>query len=225
MRNAFLFVCLFYSFNFYAQSEINDYVSLNEKLQVLGQNGEVSQENLEGSPYLDENFTRGIINLGNKRIESMYLRYNVLNDQIEIKSQPDDEKIFILPKSDSVSYSINNYTYVSEKTRTKDGRVLFGYLKKLLELPNIVFFEKSSSYISPAQKDQTSYSQDRPAKIHITPHYYLGLGDKPVVEVDIREKDFRRLLGDAPGMENFFKENKIKDLNDVITMLRFYDQQ
>ena len=83
---------------------------------------------------------------------------------------------------------------------------------------------KPTAKITAAQKSQTSYDRPKPATVRLKSHYYLGVGEKPLKEVRLKERDFRKILGDGKGMEEYFKEHKVRSIEDIVEMLRFYEE-
>ena len=74
MKKIFVILLFFNAYFGFSQNEIFDYVSLRDELKVVNQNGqlEVNAKNIDGSPYLFEEFIPGKIKKNGKK-------YNVTN--------------------------------------------------------------------------------------------------------------------------------------------------
>lgn len=225
MKKIFVILLFFNAYFGFSQNEIFDYVSLRDELKVVNQNGqlEVNAKNIDGSPYLFEEFIPGkIIQEGEKNI-SAYFRYNALQDVVEIKIKPNQNEIFILPRSDKFVFELVDYTFFLKKLITKEGEVLSGYKLKYYESDTLLFIGKSNSIITAAKTAETSYDKSMPSKIINNINYYISFNGEPLLEVKIKEKDFRNLLEDSPKMKIYFKENKVKEVEDVVKMFEYYE--
>jgi hypothetical protein len=225
MKKVFMIVLLFNTYFGFSQNEVLDYVSLRDELKVVNENGqlEVTAQDIIGSPYLFEEFTPGkIIQKGEKDL-SAYFRYNALQDVVEIKIKPNQSEIFILPRLDKFVFKLVDYSFFIENLFTQEGEFLAGYKLKYYESDDLLFIGKSHSRISAAKTPETSYGRATPSKIINYMNYYISFNGDPLVSVRIKEKDFRNLIGDSPIMKTYFKENKIKEIEDVLEMFEFYE--
>lgn len=225
MKRIFAIILFFNVYFGFAQNEVFDYVSLRDELKIINENGKVdfSNKNIEGSPYLYEEFSPGkIIQEGEKNINA-YFRYNALQDVVEIKIKPNQNEIFILPRSDKFEFKLTDYTFFLNKMITKEGEVLAGYKLKYYESDTLLFIGKSNSIITAAKTAETTYDISMPSKIKTKINYFVSFNGEPLVEVRIKEKDFRNLLEDSPKMKSYFKENKVKEIEDVVKMLKYYE--
>lgn len=224
MKKLILGVALISSSLLSAQNEINDYMSLQDHLRTLDDQNSTSKK-VAGSPYWEEDFLSAKILSEDKKALPVFLRYNILKDQMEIKVEKTAEDVFVLPRTKDYEYDLDEYDYFMRNYQTSEGDLLTGYIIKYYQGDNILFVGKPTAEVSAAQKAETSYDRAQPAKINVRSHYYLGIGEQPLIEVRLKEKDFRKILGDSARMKEYFKENKVRDLEDIVAMLKFYDNQ
>lgn len=225
MKKIFVVVLLFNLLFGYSQTGISDYQSLRDELRVINQNGQLegNKENIDGSPYLFEEFVPGIIIQEDGNDLNAFFKYNALQDVVEIKINPNHSEIFILPRNEKFVFETKEFSLFIEKLITNEGEVIAGYKLKYFESDNLLFVGKSSSKITAAKKADTSYEKDTPSKIINNINYYISFNGEPLIPIKIKERYFRDLLGNSAKMQTYFKENKVKDIEDVKDLLRYYE--
>lgn len=224
MKHLFVLMACLIGSPVIAQIVVDDYVSLNEELTKIGFE-EVEESKLAGSPFWEEEFIPGEIKRNGKKEIEGYIRYNVLDDQVQIKVSPQEEEFYILPRWGDLEYEADGYSYFLSHKITDDERSLYGYFIKYYEGENIKFYGKPLAEVLPAQRAETSYDRGRPATIKVKSFYYLQFGEEPLIEVDIRERDFRKLFNNSKRMRVYFKEQKVNDIQDVVEMLKFFEKE
>lgn len=178
---------------------------------------------IEGSPYFEEQYTPGILFDEKGKTEHAYFRYNVAKDQVEIKIAPTQEQTFILPRYQRYSYQLKNYSYILDKLSSDEGKMLEGYFMEYFKGTHSRLLAKPTIKLIPGKEAKTGYDKARPAHLEINQIYYLQLEDGPLHEVRLKEKDFKKYLEDKQGMKSYFSTHKIRDMEDVKKMLEFYD--
>jgi hypothetical protein len=83
-------------------------------------------EEIMGSPYLNEKFVKSKVYYSDELIGNFYIRFNALNSEIELKESLDQEntKRLLADKNLSVQYGTKTLrftTYVNKKSQTKNG--------------------------------------------------------------------------------------------------------
>ncbi len=223
MLNYKLLALLLMNFVCFSQNISNDYISIQEQLISLNADGKLDVSSISGSSYLNEEFQLGRIVIENQMNQSVFLRYNTLKDVVEIKAKIGQDEIFILPRSQKYTYELENHTLALENYITMEGEVLNGYVMKYYDKGNVLFFQKAAAKIKPRVIAETSYDKNMPAKINIQTRYFLGLNGDPVIGVKLKRRVFKRIFK-SPEMKNYLSKHKIKDVNDVVNMLEFYNK-
>ncbi|WP_029331992.1 hypothetical protein [Gillisia marina] len=223
MKKIIVIVLFFNSYLGFSQNEVSDYVTLRDQLKVYNENGQISNSKLDGSPYLIEEFSKGKLLQEGKNDVEVFFRYNVLKDIVEIKQKPNQNEIFILPRTENFEFQLPEYSFFLKKMITKEGEVISGYHIKYYESDDILFIGEPKSRITTAQAATTSYERDKPSKIIINMDYYLSLNGNPLTEVRLKEKDFKKILKNSSDLKEYFKEQKMKEIDDFKEMLKFYE--
>lgn len=223
MKNYLLLIFSFIIFNGVAQDVPRNYVSLMDEMRTFKASDNLN-DNMDGSPYINDEFLPGKIIVDGKQFQDVYFRFNALKDVMEIKVRPDDSEIFVLPRMDKYSFKQENETFYLKDVITNEGEMLSGFLIKYYQDPNVLFVGKPVTKIKPAKAAETGYDKAQPAKVDTYVHYYLSLNGEPVKRVKLRERDFRKIFK-SEKMKEYFADNKVKEVEDVVEMLEFYKTQ
>lgn len=177
-----------------------------------------------GSPYAEKDFQSGIIMDTDKdKQQEAMLRYNAVEDVVEIKLNGDDE-VHILPKLKNIKYDLGEYTYFIENFLTEDSGRIEGYFRQYYADKNILFISYPKADVTESTVNSTGYQKAKPAHLDVDMLYYVQKDGGRLKEVRLKEKDFKSIFSDKGKMEAYFKENKIKDEKDVVEMLKFYSE-
>lgn len=215
-----LFTTVFFSF--ISSAQISDYLPGNAPLQILTTNN--TPEGFTGSPYVEKDFINGVIMDTDGKTHPAFLRYNAVEDVVEVKLTQSEPKTFVLPKLKNISYRMNGYTYVLDSFRTDKGETMEGYFINYYDGKNVKFYARPLPDITPAQKAKTGYEKDKAAHLSVKTEYYLGLNGT-LKNVKLKDKDFKSALPPSKDIDKYFKDNKVKTVQDYTKMLEWYDQQ
>lgn len=218
MKKIFL-VLLTGGFSLFSQGQISEHS--NTSMQVLTQSK--TPEGFTGSQYLDKNFQQGVILDGEGRSQPAYLRYNAVEEVMEIKLQPQDEKVQVLPRLKNIRYAINGNTWFIESFRNDNGDYIDGYFVSLFEGDKIKLMGKAVPDVREAQIANTGYQQDKPAHIDVEMEYYIMLQDNILRYTRLKQRDIKKIIPQTQEVKSYLSNNKIKDVNDLIGLLKVYD--
>lgn len=193
----------------------------NSSLQIQLK-GDTESEIL-GSPYFEEMFSPGIINEVGGKSQNAYFRYNVKEDQVEVKVSPNQSETYILPRQQKFIYNLKDYSYILGTFNVENVGLIKGFVAKYYQSDRVTFIGKPFVTISQAQAAKTGYQKATPASLSVGINYYFGVEDNKLQEVNIKEKDFQKILPESKEMKQYFKDNKIKNIDDVIKMIEFYE--
>ena len=185
----------------------------------LSSNNNIS-ERFEGSPYPEESFQNGTIEIGDKEFESL-VRYNGLTDAFEIKNQAGE--IITLLRRPDISIDINDLTYEIIDYKDENNNRRQGYFQ-ILNDGNILLLKKQGVNKIDAVKAANSYGRDRPARLEQYEEYFIKVKDSPAKEVRLKKKNILKEI-DNKEVKSFVKKNKLKlkDEAEVIQTLEFAD--
>ncbi|MFC6861195.1 hypothetical protein [Zunongwangia atlantica] len=227
MKRIFLLVMLFSMMGSFAQSSsYNLGVNYNAGIPYrnIG-NKVVADVDFEGSPYIEDTFVKGrILSDDEKNGREVFMRFNYVNNLVEIKLDENQEKSSFIPRVSDIKYDFGNYRYVLKEVKdVKNGKTLDIYYIEFYnnEDDKIKFIAYPELEIVDNSGYTTGYEKRKPNIIKPNLKYFVQNGNK-LTEIRLKAKDFKNLFSDKSKMESYFKENKIKDEQDVVAMLEFY---
>ena len=207
----------------FGQNIAGNYIEMRDQLKVL-EDDKTLYSTLAGSPYMENDFVQGKIIIEGQKDQPAYLKYNVAKDQIEIKANPQQNDVFVLPRNNQYKFQLNNYTYYYGNVTTSKNGYLQGYLMKFYEGDEVGFIAKPVVKIEPARAAETSYDRAKPATMTVETEYYLSVEGKPYEKIRIKERVIKRKLKDSDKLEEYFDEHRINSEDEVVELLQFYEQ-
>jgi hypothetical protein len=195
-------------------------------IQQNSTKAKIDLSSVEGSPYEQETFVLGKVSeqLTNNSM-NYYLRYNIYNDEIQMKLNLDDEKIVGLIKSLNHYAVINNkeYHYMSYSNNNKN--INEGYFilasndtKNSIYLKKIVKFKEG-------QPEKDSFRKAIPSAFKNFERYYYQK-DRVLFQIPTKKKEILVLFSEEKeDLKKFMKTEKInlKDEKDLIKLFKYYD--
>lgn len=229
MKNTFVFVfiSLFVSSSIFAQELLGGHgAGTGISSGLISTTPVVLNERVEGTPYINEKFVPATISASENVI--FYVRYNAVNDQIEVKGE--DDKAYALNKHrrDIVIQLIaNKKTYQSFIYFDSDNNQSFGYFVNLNDRASKVKLLKKERIKFLDEKPQvTGYDTPQPAKYQrLSDQYFMKVDDKNAVIIPSKKKSFAKLF---PKYEDdilsFIKSEKLRlkreeDLSKLISFI------
>jgi hypothetical protein len=212
------------SFPLQSQNIVGDYIEIRDQLKNLDQD-QSFYSTLAGSPYMEDDFVRGEIIIDGKKNQPAFLKYNVAKDQIEIKANPLQKEVFVLPRNNRFSFQLDNYTYYYGNITTRKSGYIQGYLMKFYEGNDVKFIAKPVLDIEPAKVAETSYDKSKPATMGVKKEYYISVDGKPFEKIILRERILRKKLKNSETLKDYYDDHRINSEDEVVDLLKFYDQQ
>jgi len=172
-------------------------------------------ENYKGTPYGFPSYLLGNVYMNDSLIyNNVALRYNVIEDEVEVKKslQSLDENAMALLKSPSISVMIseNKYIFIPKGKGLING----GYVQVLTRGTNISLYKKLEKYYSPAKKAKNTFESDLlpTFKDHIV--YYIYFSNGGMIELPKQKnKKFKTFGKSEKKIKAYAKEYKL-DIND-----------
>src|SRR6056297_1326296 len=134
---------------------------------------------IEGSPYLSEEFSTGSLSFRDTYYKDLQLRFNVYEGHFEFMSG--DEILYFDPRYtevDTVWMGDEKYIYVSHDNGRNTRR---NYMKILLDGPAKVLLLREIILLEP--EEASGYEEARPARFEPRPGVtYVQVGDEPALE-------------------------------------------
>jgi len=181
-------------------------------------------EGVEGSPYLNPKFEKGVVLTENKvRYVGIPLRYNVYNDEIEFQNSKGQAMSVQFP-GNIKEVKIGHKIFVYHLFFVSPDKITWGYLQQIIRGKANGFIRYRTIFVD--AQPALAYKDAQPPKFVPQPsYYYVSLGKKPAVRVQ-NTRGLIKLLGNhKKELEAFAKKNKIKvrRLTDFRRILYYYN--
>lgn len=186
----------------------------------------IDLSSVEGSPYEQETFVLGKAaeKLTNNSM-NYYLRYNVYNDEIQMKIDLDDKKIVGLIKSLNHYAVINSKEYHYMSFLDDDKNFNEGYFILVSnDIKNSLYIKKIKKF-KVGQPEKDSFRKAIPSAFKNFERYYY-LKDRVLFQVPTKKKDILVHFSDKKeDLKKFMKAEKtnLKDEKDLIKLFKYYD--
>lgn len=177
---------------------------------------------IEGSPYLNDEFTNGQLFFEGKLYKNLLLRYNIYEGHFEFKK--DDEILYLDPflsQVDTVWIGSEKYIFSAYK-KANDIKKSYMHLIyngscQLLTLKEVTLL----------QAEQTSgYEDPKPARFHQGPDdFYIKTPGNIAAEFK-NKKSIDDIFGEkSDKLNTYAKKNKLKlkNMEDIIQLCQYYD--
>jgi hypothetical protein len=175
---------------------------------------------IEGSPFLDDNFVQGEVYVGSKRT-AVPVRYNIFQDWVEY--QQAGQTMVLEPSKTIEKVRIGDKTLVCEKFEF-NGKSKYGYLT-LVDTGKVTLLSKKVVKYIPVQKQQALDGSDKPAKYDRGPDvYFYRIDEGPLQEIG----NLKSLISSFPDkqeeLRQYAKKEKIsvKKEGELIQLMRYY---
>lgn len=197
----------------------------SSKRQESSWTNEVHGTTIEGTPFLDEDFTEGSVYTTSKtQFVDVPLRYNIHKDRIEFRS--DDDQVLALSVPEVVE-KIEMGEYLLEYLPFYNAKNIRRGFFIVLEKGKASLYSRPQISFKEAKKP-AGYQDAQPARfVRLPDQYYIRIGMEPATPVSKR-KDLEEIFSnDDPEVLSFIKKNKIKpgkaeSLKELVT---FYNSQ
>lgn len=180
-------------------------------------------KDVQGSPYMDENYVYGTVKVEGKDPLKVFLRYDVFNENMEVKLDKNADKTYVLPLSEEAVYRIGPDAF-RYRTLRHEGNTITGYFVEHYSGENYHLLEKPSIEITEAIKARTGYERDRPAEMTLEREFYIVGKDNKVENVKLKHRDVKKAFNSKEA-KSYLKDNKIRSKQDLIAFVSYLDQQ
>jgi len=165
-------------------------------------------EDIEGSPYLNDDFINGSVFTKSKtEFVGVPLRYNIFNDNIEFKTEDGTVMAVAGPETiEKIEFGDHKMMYLPYGNINKPRKGYFIVIEEgkasLLSRPRMAFQEA---------KEPAAYQDAQPAKfIRQTDEYYIRVGDR-LAQLMRKKSDLSDVFPDhKKEIQAFIKDNRIR---------------
>jgi len=224
-------ICIFlmvFSLSANAQSEYQirealDFFRAN-KMQSGEWNSFLTESDIEGSPYLDDEFVEGSVYTTSKtQYVGLPLRYNVYNEQVEFKTEDGEIRAIAEPETvEKIEMGNLELVFAPFSSGRKIRRSYFVVevdgQASLYRRPEIMFKEATKA---------GAYKDPEPAQfVRKNDSYYIRVGLEPAILVSSK-KDLETVFAGEHQKEisNFIRKNKVNPRKEetLIELVNFYN--
>ncbi len=177
--------------------------------KYLGGQYSNTSSNIEGSPFLNEDFQNGMI-LFDGRALSTQLRYNVVREEMQVLFKKNEYSL-----KEGMDVNIGDKFYQKFEYK-RDGKNYQGYFEVLsmAKDDSILLLRKDFKKIRPGQAAGAMRPAKSPKYVDHS-NFYLKVGNSKPFEIHGRRKKFLKSLPEEyqEEVKNFMKENKLSARN------------
>ncbi|GAA4273977.1 hypothetical protein GCM10022258_32710 [Aquimarina gracilis] len=189
-------------------------------------NEPIKVDDIDGSPYLSEKFSPGkILDELTGKSEAVFLRYNIYNDEFEVKYDVSSENIVGLKKGSTLVAQLGDDKFYYKAFVNHKNEQKLGYLKEVYNSKNVVILKDYYQKLRLPKPAKTSLEKDIPAKLSNHQSYYLKTDKGTLIKIEMNRK---KIANSFPNHQNeiksFIKEKKLRfnDEKDLLQLANFY---
>ncbi len=216
MKNI-LFIFLFTSGFALAQTFGNNIVKSHAQVETV-----YSEIPIEGTPFLDNIYRKGETVINGKVQRVALMRYNALNDYIEILDENNQPRKLLRRANIIATFGGNTYLVTNYKN---NGKTKFGYFNPLNTGNTVLYYHPKKKFVQ-AQKPDNGYDQIEPPTYKDVSLYYLKHGDLVAEEIKLNKRSLLKALSDKSDKLKTFIANhdlNLRNKKDVITLIKYYN--
>jgi len=180
----------------------------------------LSEKDIEGSPYLNDEFENGSIYTIQKiQYADVPLRYNIFNDDLEFKTPTDEVQALATPEIVEKAFFGNTlmvYSPYLQGNKNKNGFfiILVEGKASLYAKPNVIFKEAT---------EPAAYKEAEPAKfVKKSDDYYIRIGTGQAQIISSKKELISAFPDNQDKVESFISKNKTK-LNKPESLKELFD--
>ncbi len=195
----------------------------NHGLMTITTKKNENLKNIQGTPYLQDEYQYGTVKVEGKEPLKVFLRYDVLNENMEIKLDKNEEETYALPLKEETLYHIgpNAFKY---STLRSSGHTVRGYFIEHYSGDNYRLLEKPSIEVTEAVKARTGYEKDRPAEMKLESEFYIVGKDNEVKNVRLKHRDIKKAFNFGEA-KKYLSDNRIRSKEDLVAFVAYLDKQ
>ena len=183
--------------------------------------------NIQGSPYANDEFIAGNIYKNDKELyKDVLLRYNISADEIEVKkskNDSDDSYGALIKEPNTLIKILNDiYIFVPFEGSNENGH----YFTILTEESNFDLYKKAEVSYSAPSFAKTSYDRDRPASFTQKSTFYMVSKDGRFFELpNSKSKIIKVMNNKKDQVKGYIKKTRLdfKKEKDLIKLVKYYN--
>jgi hypothetical protein len=197
-------------------------MNLSDHLLILDSKkgrGGGAEENVDGTPYLQDEFVAANVFTTKGTYTAVPMRYNMYTDYIEFKQK---DGIYVLdPRPDVRKVVFEQFSMVTENHTVK-GKSIRGYFM-MLDSGKVSLLERKAVAYQPAQPPKGLETEGRQARYDKPKEqFYYKLGSGALVEITTIKKMIDSLPDHQAEVSKFASQEKISRNEEELTRLVKY---
>jgi hypothetical protein len=182
-----------------------------------------NETEIEGSPYLNNNFIEGSVYTTSKTsYVGIPLRYNIYNDRLEFRFGKGPVQVMTVPEIlEKAEFGENTLEYSVYKV---NNRIKRGYFV-VIEKGDATLYSRPRVKFEGAKSAEPFKAPEPPKFIRQSDEYYIKVGMKPAVIIS-KKRDLEGLFPEHKAeIRNFIKKNEINtNRSESLTdLVKFYN--
>ena len=206
-------------------SMLNLYSDMRIRFGDLGEEVSLSLDDIEGSIYLQDDFTLGVLYDKEEPFKKLYLRFDAYSDEVQLKHYKESQKIEALLKSQNLSCVIGGERFIYTTYKGVDGNQEKGYLIALHIGDDYSLYIKREKIFKEGKKAKTSLQNSFPHRFQDNSEFYFAYGDMEPVFFKPKKKEVLSLFdqSDDIRIKKYAKENRVdfRSIDDLINLFKY----
>ena len=181
---------------------------------------EIDWENVQGSPYLNEEYKLAKLYVGEKSYGNIMMRFNTYTNEIELYPKEGEESEALMKLDDSRILFEDKTLEVFDFT-DDEGVSKKGYFLVLSDQDDVKLLLRKKCVFSPNEKALTANQADRKAKFTQYNYFYV-VKNGELIQVEPRKKDIIKLFPKKEKeIKKYIKSEKLrlKDSEDLAKLI------
>ncbi|WP_394747238.1 hypothetical protein [Spongiimicrobium salis] len=198
--------------------------------QYRNQKDAIPLTNIQGSPFLEENFVKTAIYSPDGLEGYAYSRYDGYNEEVQLKKFLGQKKIETLLKREDIYCVRNKETIVYTPYFDKKQNRLQGHLFQRMATDELVIYERMRKRFKEGKEAKTSLEIPVPDKFVEASEFYVKKKESKVLFLKRSKKALLELFKDDPGKQEALKayitKNRInlKKGEGMLKVLSYYQE-
>ena len=198
---------------------MNLYNDMRTKFGRMGEEVNLTLDDINGTIYLNENFTLGTLYEDGEAFKHLYLRYDAYNDEVELKESSDSDVVRAMVQHSRYSCSMNGNDYLFVEYLNEDGGSEEGYLSPLVSGGDYTLFVKEIKVFKEGKPAKTSLDNSFPHRFLDETEYYVSINGESPFYVKTRKSDVLSIFSeeDQKAIKSYMKDKRpnVKDGDDL----------
>ncbi len=201
------------------------YNDMRMKFGRMGEEVNLTLDDIDGTIYLNEDFTLGALYEDGVAFKRLYLRYDAYNDEVELKESADSDVVRAMVKHPKYSCSINNDKFVYTDYLNEDGETVSGYLQPLVYGEGYVLYERQIKVFKEGKPAKTSLDNSFPHRFLDKTEYYVSKTGEAPVFMKTRKSDVLSVFteNDQKAIKSYIKDKRpnVNDGDDLLNLFTY----